>query len=154
MDEQQGFLGALDRFDFKLIGKKEKYIMYNSFNLTDPRICSDTKVAANLHFADPDCVRWELHRVWKVEATLKPGFRHIYPKRIFYWDEDTHTAGATENYDAAGKLYRVGNAISFPFYEGASDAQSFVISDLQTGVWTLQGGMGTRTSFQRLFSIP
>ncbi|MET0379592.1 MAG: DUF1329 domain-containing protein [Spongiibacteraceae bacterium] len=143
MDDQKGFLGALDRFDFKLVGKKEKYIMYNNFKLTDPRVCADNKVVATKYFADPACVRWELHRVWRVEATLKPGYRHIYAKRVFYWDEDTHTAGSTENYDASGKLYRVLNMIAYPYYEGGTSAQSAIGMDLQTGIWTLQGGMGT-----------
>ena len=38
---------------------------------------------------NPDLERWELHRVWVVEATLKEGKRHIYAKRVFYVDEDT-----------------------------------------------------------------
>jgi hypothetical protein len=30
-----------------------------------------------------DYVRWELHRVWVVEATLAPGKRHVIPRRRF-----------------------------------------------------------------------
>ena len=54
---------------------------------------------------NPDLVRWELHRVWVVEATLKPGKRHIYSKRTFYLDEDWGGGWSTQ-YDAAGKLWR------------------------------------------------
>ncbi len=51
-------------------------------------------------------MRWELHRVWVVEATLKPGKRHIYQKRVFYFDEDSWVALASDEYDARGQLYR------------------------------------------------
>ena len=144
MDEQSGFLGALDRYDFKLQGKKEKYIMYNNFTLTDPKACPDSKLTATKFFPNPDCGRWELHRVWKVEGTLKAGFRHIYPKRYFYWDEDSHAAGSTENYDSAGKLYRLGNLMSYPYYEGGSNAQSSVQMDMITGIWAGSGTMGVQ----------
>ncbi|MGL1161900.1 DUF1329 domain-containing protein, partial [Vibrio parahaemolyticus] len=36
-----------------------------------------------------DAQRWELHRVWEVEATLKAGARHAVPRRTFYFDEDS-----------------------------------------------------------------
>lgn len=142
MDEQSGFLGALDRYDFKLVGKKEKLIQYDNFTLTDPKTCPDMKVASTVNFANPDCVRWEPHRVWVVEAKLRPGYRHIYPRRMFFWDEDTHGAGSSENYDAAGKLYRAVNLISFPYYGEGSDSHSEIVMDMQTGLWSLEGGMG------------
>jgi hypothetical protein len=144
MDDAKLFLGALDRYDFKLAGKKEKYIMANNFNLTNYKVCSTEKIVDFKNFPNPECVRWELHRVWIVEATLKPGFRHIYPKRTFYFDEDTPGAGSSENYDAGGKLYRVMNQISYPFYEHelGGNADSTIGLDLQTGVWSVQGVTG------------
>jgi Protein of unknown function (DUF1329) len=139
MDDQKGFLGALDRYDFKLIGKKEKYIPYNNYALWNSSICSiDKAFNTTKGFANPDCVRWELHRVWHVEATLKPGFRHVYKVRHFFWDEDAPGGGVAENYDAAGKLYRVINALSMPFYESAGAGgvagTGFLTSDLTSGV--------------------
>ena len=53
---------------------------------------------------NPDLVRWELHRVWVVEATLKEGKRHVYSKRTFYLDEDSWAALASDEYDARGQL--------------------------------------------------
>jgi hypothetical protein len=103
-------------------------------------MCTTEKMANHPNFPHPDCVRWELHRVWVVEAALKSGYRHIYQKRIFYWDEDVAGAGTSENYDAAGKLYRVTNLLSYPFYDqefGAHGDANFNL-DLQTGVWFLQ----------------
>lgn len=141
MDDAKLFLGALDRYDFKLIGKKEKFIPYNNFSLTNSKGCSIEKVVKSTSFPNPDCVRWELHRVWVVEANLKAGFRHVYPKRVFYFDEDAPGAGVGEAYDAGGKLYRILSQIAFPFYEselGGSTDGSFA-TDLQTGVWAVQG---------------
>lgn len=142
MDESQGFIGSMDRFDFKLVGKKEKYIMYNNFDLTQPGICPNNKVMTNKNFANPDCVRWELHRVWAVEATLRPGFRHAYHRRMFYWDEDT-TTGSAEGYDASGELYRVVNIAHYPFPEGGYIATTTFGFDLLTGIWTYQGATGS-----------
>ena len=111
MDEGQVFLGALDRYDFKLVGKQEKYILYNTYKLTDYKACPN-EVFLTKKFPNPDCLRWELHRVWVVDAKLKPGFRHIMPHRVFYWDEDTFGGGSSDDYDAGGNMYKA--AFSFP----------------------------------------
>ena len=63
---------------------------------------------------NPDLVRWELHRVWVVEATLRDGKRHVYSKRTFYLDEDSWAALASDQYDARGQLYRAGFAYMAP----------------------------------------
>jgi hypothetical protein len=146
MDDAIAFLGALDRFEFKLVGKKEKFIMYNNFKLNDHANCSDQKILSTKNFPNPDCVRWELHRVWVVEAKLKPGFRHIYSRRMMYWDEDGFSAGVGENYDAANKLYRVVSVISFPYFVeegGGFFGEGTLNVDLQTGVWSAMGLYGS-----------
>lgn len=144
MDDAKGFLGAMDRFDFKLVGKKEKYILYNTFMANDYTVCPDEKVHGNKYFPNPDCLRWELHRVWVIEATLKPGFRHIYSKRKFYLDEDSPGSNSLEDYDGAGKLYRVGFQQSYPFSveHGGGDFDNTYLMDLQTGIWASQGATG------------
>ncbi|HEX5804872.1 MAG TPA: DUF1329 domain-containing protein [Macromonas sp.] len=147
MDDAKSFMGGLERFDYKLVGKKEKFIMYNNFDLMNHKACSEEKIVNNANFPHPDCVRWELHRVWKVEATLKPEFRHIYTKRVFFFDEDAPGAGVVENYDASGKLYRVITEVSIPFYDGEKGAGgnndgSFNL-DLLTGIWSSQALMSS-----------
>jgi hypothetical protein len=108
-DDVYLFNGSMERYDFKLVGKKEMYVPYN-----DNRFVYFTPVADSLKgkFINPDSVRWELHRVWEVEATLKPGKRHIYSKRTFYLDEDSWIALAADEYDSRNQLYRV--AFAFP----------------------------------------
>ena len=64
-----------------------------------------------------DLARYELHRVWVVEATLKAGARHIYSKKLFYIDEDSWTIVNYAGIDQAGKLYRSGPAFTHQAYE-------------------------------------
>ncbi len=56
--------------------------------------------------ADPSNMRYELHRVWVLEAALKQGFRHQYAKRIIYIDEDSWYGVLADNYDSRGQLWR------------------------------------------------
>ena len=53
-----------------------------------------------------DLARYELHRVWVVDATLKPGTSHIYSRRTFYIDEDSWQILAIDQYDGRGQLWR------------------------------------------------
>ncbi|MNL14342.1 hypothetical protein D3C87_1352770 [compost metagenome] len=51
-------------------------------------------------------MRYELHRVWVLEANLKPGKRHVYGKRRLYIDEDSWIGVLADNYDGKGALWR------------------------------------------------
>lgn len=115
MDQQRLFLGKQDRYDFKFVGVEEKLINYNNFAIYDKNVCTEDKLFTK-NFPNPDCMRFELHRVSVVEATLKPGFRHVLPKRRFYIDEDVSGAGTADSYDAAGKLIRVDSMPTIPNY--------------------------------------
>jgi hypothetical protein len=133
VDETQVFFGNQDRYNFKLVGKKEMYIPYNTFKLHDEKQCASDKVFTPKHL-NPDCMRWELHRVWVIEATLKEGKRHLYPRRTIYWDEDVFVAGIGDNYDDAGKIWRVTWVNYYPFYETTGhNTQEFVTHDLLSG---------------------
>ena len=110
------FNGATDRYNWKLLGKREMYVPYNSYRLT----------AAGLKYAqilkpghmNQDLARYELHRVWVVEATLKPGgSAHLYGKRVFYIDEDSWQILATDKYDAKGALWRYAEQHSEVWYD-------------------------------------
>jgi hypothetical protein len=138
VDDSALFYGAIDRYDWKLIGKKEMYIPYNTYKARDPNVCS-SKVILTKSFVNPDCVRWELHRVWVVEGNLKAGKRHIYPKRTYYWDEDLPGVGMADNYDAAGKIYRVSLPFPIVLYDGeGASTDEWVTYDMATGIYTYQ----------------
>ncbi|WP_079435173.1 DUF1329 domain-containing protein [Zoogloea sp. LCSB751] len=138
VDDTQVFYGAQDRYNYKLVGKKEIFIPYNTFRLHDEKLCPSDKVFTPNHL-NPDCVRWELHRVWVVEATLKEGKRHIYPRRTIYWDEDIPAVGMADNYDDAGKIFRVSQINYYPFYETTGhNPHEFVVHDLNSGAYVRQ----------------
>ncbi|MNG13708.1 hypothetical protein D3C84_974030 [compost metagenome] len=65
---------------------------------------------------NPELLRYELHRVWHVTATLNVGNRHIYSKRDFYIDEDTWQASVVDHYDGRDNLWRVAEAHNLFFY--------------------------------------
>mgnify|MGYP000664831976 CR=1 FL=1 len=104
-DQLDMFNGAPDRYDWKLVGKKELYIPYNAYKLADPKAKYKDIVQAG--HINQDFTRYELHRVWKVEATLKEGARHLYSKRTFYVDEDSWQIAMADHYDNRGELWRV-----------------------------------------------
>ncbi|BDI06038.1 DUF1329 domain-containing protein [Sphaerotilus microaerophilus] len=102
-DEVEGFSGRMDRFDWKLVGKQEMLIPYNSNRSLVPAKDSDL---IGEHHLNPDHVRWELHRVWVVEAALKAGQRHTSPKSRYYIDEDSWILVWGDRWDAKGQLAR------------------------------------------------
>jgi len=109
VDETFGGAGSPERYDWKLIGKKEILIPYNNNALLAH---GDEEVMDKRH-VKPAFMRWELHRVWVVEATLKPGKRHAVPKRMFYYDEDNWGNASIDGWDAEGTLWRT--ALTTPF---------------------------------------
>jgi uncharacterized protein YpmB len=88
-DQFDAYNGAPDRYDWKIVGKREVYVPYNSFKLSDKKLKYKDMIGKNTPKAD--LLRYELHRVWEVEANLRPGSKHVYAKRVFFIDEDTWT---------------------------------------------------------------
>ena len=70
-DQVDGYNGAPDRYEWKLLDKREVYVPYNTYRLSDKTL--KYKDIIRPHSINPDYVRYELHRVWVVEGTLKPG---------------------------------------------------------------------------------
>ena len=108
-DEVQGFLGAIDRYQWKLVGKQEIVVPYNSNAIVTAKV---DEAFGKFHL-NPDKMRWELHRVWVVEATVAPGKRHAVPKRRFYFDEDSWVLLLVDGYDSEGKLWRTSQVTPF-----------------------------------------
>ncbi|WP_448110916.1 DUF1329 domain-containing protein [Pseudomonas lini] len=139
-DDAFVFLGALDRYDWKLVGKQELIVPYNAYRVT---YAADANKLLTANHMEPSSVRWEKHRVWVVEATLKEGARHIYHKRRFYLDEDTWIALASDQYDARGQLYRGAFAfLSQSYDQQVPDATPYVNYDLIGGSYSVSGLTG------------
>lgn len=109
------FNGALDRYDWELVGKKEMYVPYNSYKVHSDQLQYDDIIRPG--HLNPDLLRYELHRVWVVDATLKPGKRHINARRTFYVDEDSWQILMVDHYDGQGNIWRYSEAASINYYD-------------------------------------
>lgn len=101
-DDASGFAGSPQRYDWKLIGRREMLVPYNcngiSFSNADEFVLPA--------FPNPDLVRWEKHRMWVVEATLHPGEQNTTKRRMCYMDEDTWYILLADCYDAQNSLVK------------------------------------------------
>ena len=109
LDEYYVFFGGLDRYNFKLVGKKEMYVPYNNNRL----YLRPTAEIVGPRHANPDDLRYELHRVWVVEGTLRPGAHDVVSRRRLYLDEDTWLATYSDSWDDSGKLWKFGQATMY-----------------------------------------
>ena len=124
--------GALDRYNWKLVGKKEMYVAHNSGKINSPLLkYKDILKAGHI---DQELARYELHRVWVVEATLKDGQRHKLARRVFYINEDAWSTQQVDGYDGRGELWKFqeGHMVTTPMIPTAS-AVPEIIYDLQSG---------------------
>lgn len=124
--------GSPELYNWELVGKKELYVPYNSYLLHSDKL-KYKDILKPLHL-NPDYLRYELHRVWVVEATLKEGKRHIYKRRTFYIDEDSWQILAMDQYDNRDQLWRVSEAHCINYYEVPTFWSTVEVHyDLQSG---------------------
>jgi len=134
-DEGYLFLGRLDLFDFKLVGKREMYIPYNNYRLVFQSGAAQILTPEHLN---PDVVRWELHRVWVVEATRKPGKKHSLTRRIYYFDEDWSGAGMSDAYGRNDQLSKGIFLAATPLYDVPMPmARCYWAYDLLENIYTV-----------------
>ncbi len=131
-DQFDMFNGAPDRYDWKLLGKKEMLVPYNSYTLHSDKV-KYADILEPKHI-NQDLARYELHRVWVVDATLKPGTSHLYARRTFYIDEDSWQILAADQYDSRGQMWRVSEAHCVNYYEVPCFWSTLEVhTDLQSG---------------------
>jgi len=106
IDDDRLFNGSPERWNWELLGKREMYIPANAFKVN----AGDVKYAdlLTIHHPNPEYLRYELRRVWVLQATIKDGYRHIYSKRVIYLDEDSWNGVMADNYDGRGQLWKHG----------------------------------------------
>ncbi len=139
------FNGSPDRYNWELVGKREIYVPYNSYRIASPKVSYDKLIQAG--HLNPDFIRYELHRVWEVVATLKPGQRHIYSKRHIFVDEDSWMILAADHYDSRGSLWRVAEAHLQYFYDvQVAFPTPEVLYDLLAGRYVVSGLINERTN--------
>lgn len=138
-DEAFVFLGSPERYNWKILGKKEMYVPYNNnrfASLPYETVLGD-------HHLNPDTVRYELHRVWAVEATLAPGKRNVVARRIYYFDEDTYLALEGDSWDAAGQLWRhyYNLTLLCPEIPAVVGTINWGLYNFQSGAYVLNNGV-------------
>src|SRR5690606_30468680 len=146
------FGGAPDRYDWKLVGKRELYIPYNSYQLDSPSLKYEDIIHAG--HLNQENVRYEWHRVWQAVAKVKPEARHIYAQRQMYFDEDTAQLAQVDHYDSRGRLWRGAEVHMQQYYHVTTAACTMeVIYDLNAGRYLALGMKNEeRNSFE--FGIP
>jgi cytochrome c-type biogenesis protein CcmH/NrfG len=104
IDQIDMYNGAFDRYDWKIIGKREMVIPYNAYKLNSKDLAYAEVVEAN--HPNTDLMRYEIHRVWVIEASKRSGASHHFRKRRFYLDEDTWGVVMADNYNATNRLWK------------------------------------------------
>ena len=129
--------GSPERYNWKLVGKQEMIVPAN-----DNKFVFEEKLEDNLgpKFLKPEAIRWEKHRVWVVDSTLKEGQRHLYSRRTFYIDEDSWVAVAGDMYDGRGQLWRLQYLYPAPLYDVNAEFNSaYGAYDLLQNIYNLNG---------------
>tara|TARA_Y100000780_G_C13652942_1_gene405391 strand:+ start:38 stop:1396 length:1359 start_codon:yes stop_codon:yes gene_type:complete len=114
VDQKDMYNGAPNQYDWELKGKRELFVPYNAYKLHGPQVEADDVIRPG--HINQALTRYELHRVWVVEAKRRTGISHIYDRRVFYVDEDSWQILASEEYDAEGNLWRVSEAHNISYY--------------------------------------
>jgi hypothetical protein len=137
-DQFDMYNGSPQRYDWKLLGKQAMYVPYNSYRLQSAQLKDSDLLHAN--HINQDYARYELHRVWVVDATLKPGVSHLYSRRTFYVDEDSWQILAVDCYDARGRLYRVQEGHVINYYDLPTVWTDLeLVMDLSNGAYVALG---------------
>ncbi len=146
-DDVDLYNGSPDRYSWTLVGKKEIYIPYNSYQILDGSL-KYKDVVKQGHLA-PEFLRYELHRVWVVDAQLKSDKRHVYKRRTFYIDEDTWQIALVDHYDNHDQLWKFKEAHPLMHYSQAVPwLAAEVIYDLYSGRYLVVGLDNELTGYQ------
>ena len=116
-DQYDGYNGAPDRYDWRVVGKFERLSQQNNFKAT--HLAYDRFLKGG--HTNPDAHRYELRRLWEVEGNLKDRARHIYARRVIRLDEDSWQIANGEMYDGRGELWRVQEIGQAPDYRPHSN---------------------------------
>ena len=111
VDQVDGLNGAKDRYNWSDLGEQLRLMPYNAYKFHETNI----EEILNPYHVNQDLLRYELVKVNVVEAKLNEDKRHIIPKRIMYFDTDSHNMLSEETFDDMGIImaYREFPIINF-----------------------------------------
>ena len=110
-DQFDGFNGAKDRYDWESLGSQVRLMPYNAYKFHE----TPMDEVLDPYHVNQDYLRYELVNVNVVSAKLKKDKRHIIPKRIMYFDLDSHNMLVEETFDSNSEVmaYREFPLINF-----------------------------------------
>ena len=115
-DQVDMFNGAVDRYDWDPRRKARDVRTLQRVPAPQPTTSAFDDILMPLH-VNPEHLRYELHRVWVVEATLTDGATHLYKRRTLYVDEDSWSILVADIYDNRDQLWRVSEGHVINYYE-------------------------------------
>jgi hypothetical protein len=132
------FNGAMDRFTWRIVGKRDMYVPYNAYPIHSGDLTPDDLVRPG--HLNPEYTRYELHRMWVIEAELRPEYRHINARRTYYLDEDSYQILLVDHYDGRGELWRASESHAINYYDVPTFWSSIEVHmDLQSGRYIANG---------------
>lgn len=135
-DQYDSFTGSLDRYTWRLIAKRDMVVPYNAYPLHSGR--RSLRELIRRGHPDPALARYELHRVWVVEATLKPRAVHRHKRRTLYIDEDSWQILMVDLYDHRDRLWRAQEVHPIMAYDRATLIPAVeVLYDFESGRYLL-----------------
>jgi Protein of unknown function (DUF1329) len=150
-DQFDIYNGSPQRYNWKLVGKREMLVPYNSYKLHSNTVKYNDILKKN--HINQDLARYELHRVWVVDSTLKAGTSHLYKRRTLYVDEDSWQILAVDCYDSRDQLYRVQEGHVINYYDVPTLWTALeLVMDLSNGRY-LALGLDNEEQRSRDFSI-
>ena len=135
-DAFDGFNGAPDRYNWTVRGVSPKIVAFNDYQA---QLTPYEEYLQPLHL-NQDKVRYEMHRVWTIEAVLKPDMRHIYSRRVKHLLADDWTIANTELYDGRGEMWRIQEIHGIQRYNvPLCNSGTEVVYDMQAGRYFATG---------------
>lgn len=138
VDEQNGFNGSPERFEWRKVGTREVFVPFHNYRLDDRSLRYDDLTATTGH-PDPEYIRYELRRVWVLEGHLRDGMRHVYGMRRFYIEEDSWFNVMADMYDRRGELWRMSYSATIYAYDAKGYFNNVsMYHDFQEGSYSLE----------------
>jgi len=148
-----GIAAPINDWNWKLLGKQEKYVPANNYEMW--KIDAKDKEELTTWGIRPELMRYELHRVWVLEATPNEKTKnHPYGRKVAYLDEDTWNMTLDDRYDRRGNLWRMGEtAQNYRYCDRYRNQTSVIFVNLETGRYEMGGGCRTKDSKMSIINI-
>lgn len=143
VDNFDMFSGSPEQYNWRLLRPEPvpRIVPYNALPLNAFGLADNYTSAVEDGHLKTQALRYEVHRVWIVEGTLKRGENNSQKKRVFYIDEDSCAILSSDIYDANG-LWRVQESHGYQHSVGCYLECAMTVQDLRNNKMLLHGVVG------------